>query len=535
MPTRAAPWLLAILGGVLYFEGFIGHGHYTLSWICLAPALVAVRNVSPRRALGIGTLFGFVTHLGGYSWIVHLLMEFAGAPWAVAFLGYVALCAAQGFQLAVFVWLSRLIALRTGRPIGWIAPFVFVAVEAFYPMLFPSYLANSQLPFPLATQILDLGGPLLLGFVMALVSGAVADLLISRLDRRSHSYGLPLTATIAFALTLAYGAWAMPRWTALEAAAPKLRIGIAQSNVGAADNHLRWDESWHRNQRLSRQLATVGAELVVWGEGGYMGWVRTSEKRLPQIPGADAAVLTGISRYNILSSGQREDFNGAALIDKSGDVLGAYDKIDLLAFGEYIPLGETFPLLYKLAGPYGSHFTRGHSVAPITFGRFRVGAFICFEDILPSRVRAIAQGAPHVLVNVTNDSWYGRGAEQEIHLALAAFRSIEQRRWLVRSTNTGISAFVDAEGRIVEQSGRDMEAALVRDVPMLEGGTIYLALGDWVGWLCAGACAVELLRTRRTKREATTLPPSKKQTRSNLGHEPPPHKPPPIDATGNQG
>ena len=504
---RALPFALAALAGVLYFEGFIGHGHYALSWVCLVPALWSIRGVTPRRALGIGAFFGWVTHLGGYPWLVHLLQEFAGLPWAVAALGYALVCAYQGFQLAVFLCLARLVADRTGRPLGLVAPVVFTAVEWLYPLLFPSYLANAQLPFPLVTQVADLGGPLLVGFVIALVNGALYEVLAAAVEKRPLPRALPAAALAVFVATLGYGAWAMRHWEAKEAAAPKLRIGLAQSNVGAADNHLKWDEGWRRNQRLTRLLAQEGAQLVVWSEGGYMGWLPSTVKRLPGFSGAEVAVLAGTSRFDD-RAGRREEFNGSVLVDKDGAVLGGYDKIDLLAFGEYLPLGETFPILYdwqKRVAGFSSHFTRGRSTVPLALGPWRLATFICFEDILTSRVRSIAKGAPHVLVNLTNDSWYGHETEQEIHLGLAAFRSIEERRWMARATNTGISAFVDAEGRIVEQSGLFVEAALLHDVPMLEGGTVYLVLGDWPGPLCALLAGAAVWLAWRRQRVASTL------------------------------
>jgi apolipoprotein N-acyltransferase len=136
-----------------------------------------------------------------------------------------------------------------------------------------------------------------------------------------------------------------------------------------------------------------------------------------------------------------------------------------------------------------SHLSRGTTTAPLRVAGYRFATVICYEDILPDIVRAVmadhGEGRAHALVNLTNDSWYGRGHEQEQHLILASIRSIEHRRWLVRATSTGISAFVDAAGRVVQRIPRDQRGVAVQQVPMLEGSTPYETLGDWPGYLSA--------------------------------------------------
>ena len=139
--------------------------------------------------------------------------------------------------------------------------------------------------------------------------------------------------------------------------------------------------------------------------------------------------------------------------------------------------------------------------------QWRFATFICYEDILPWIVRKTmedrGEGRAHALVNLTNDSWYGAGHEQEQHLQLAALRTIEHRRWLLRATSTGISAFVDASGRVVTRIPADVRGVAVRDVPMLQGTTVYERAGDWPGWTALGLLgfvAARALRRRRKKR-----------------------------------
>jgi apolipoprotein N-acyltransferase len=161
----------------------------------------------------------------------------------------------------------------------------------------------------------------------------------------------------------------------------------------------------------------------------------------------------------------------------------------LVPFGEYIPFGETFPSLYSLV-PTTGRFQPGKNTEPLPFGKHLLSVNICYEDIFPGQIRSLMRGArdrrpPDVMINLTNDSWYGKSTEPIEHLALASFRSIEHRRSLVRSTNTGISAFVDPVGRIVTRSGIWTRETLVDRAPMMQGSPLYALWGDWVGWVCA--------------------------------------------------
>jgi len=144
------------------------------------------------------------------------------------------------------------------------------------------------------------------------------------------------------------------------------------------------------------------------------------------------------------------------------------------------------------------------STRPLRDGGYRYATFICYEDILPWIVRKTMQdhgeGRAHALVNLTNDSWYGAGHEQEQHLQLAALRTIEHRRWLLRATSTGISAFVDASGRVVQSIPKDLRGVSIREVPMLQGTTPYEIVGDWPGWLSLAVLAFIAVREWRKRR-----------------------------------
>ncbi len=194
-------------------------------------------------------------------------------------------------------------------------------------------------------------------------------------------------------------------------------------------------------------------------------------------------------------------YNTATLLDEEGRVKGSYDKTYLLAFGEYIPFADYFPSVYDMI-PAASEFTPGDTITVMPFGDHRIGVMICYEDIIPAFGRKLAKEDPHVIINVTNDAWFGKTAEPYLHLALASFRSVETRKWLLRSTNTGVSAFIDANGRLREASSIYDAEGISYEVAMMTGGpTLYVMIGDVIGYLAVAMLAGLFVMARRREDE----------------------------------
>jgi len=175
-------------------------------------------------------------------------------------------------------------------------------------------------------------------------------------------------------------------------------------------------------------------------------------------------------------------YNSALLVDGMGRVAGRYDKNYPLLFGEYLPFGETFPVLYEWI-PESGGFVAGRDVEVFPFGEHRIGVMICYEDILPGFARKLASRRPNVIVNVTNDAWFGETAEPYLHLTLSVLRSVESRVMLVRSTNTGVSAVIDPVGRLVGQTSLHDAEVLEAELVMMPGGTVYERIGDGFSYL----------------------------------------------------
>lgn len=502
---RAA--LLATLGGVCYFLGFVGFGVWPLEFVTFVPVLFAIRGTRPRRALLIGTLYGLVTNLGPYYWIIHLLHSFADLNLQLSVLGYVLLSLYQGFLLALVVYLVRRAEVDLGLAPVWTLPIVFPALELAYPLLFPSFIGNAFYQVPVLTQFVDITGMLGLTAMICLVNGGLFELAQAIGDRRAPSTLRVAVPAIALLGAIAYGLVRLPEVDAEIARARALQVALVQTNLGAKDKWADVRAFIAKHQRMSEDAlqAHPEIELLVWPESAYNRWLPRTQANVKRevMSGLDRPLIFGTMTYGIEVDGEREIFNTVVATSSTGDVVGRFDKVQLLAFGETIPFADTFPAIKKLVPSMGM-FTRGRTFAPLVVNGVRLLPMICYEDIIPRFVRRMwRRGGPAAaLVNVTNDSWYGDTKEPLIHLALATFRSIETRRALIRATNTGISAIVDPAGRIVARTGQWTEETLVARVPLIESSdsTIYMLVGDAYGWLAVAATVTGLVAARRKRK-----------------------------------
>jgi apolipoprotein N-acyltransferase len=502
---------LCTLGGTLYFLSFLSFDLFPLTWICFVPVLWAIRQATLARALLLGLLFGFVTNAGGFYWIIHLITEFGGQPWIVAVLGLALLCLYQGALVALVILLVRAAEIRLRVAPAWSLPIALVAVEFTYPLLFPSYIGNSQFKFTTLTQIVDVTGVLGLSALIGLLNGAIYELTRAAADRRKVVWTRALVAPTLAALALLYGFVRLPQIDATTAAARTLRIGVVQTNIGSTRKGEAPEAFMREHLTMSHQLVsqTPGIDLLLWPESVYDGYLYKNRPQptLPEFAQLGKPVILGALTIDDVNGDQRaEFFNSVVVMSAEGRMTDTFDKVELLAFGETLPFARVIPAIGQLIGD-GRWFTHGSSYTHLRFGDVKLLPTVCYEDIVPAHVRRIwgYDGPAAAIVNVTNDSWYGDTHEPMIHLALASFRSIETRRSLIRSTNTGISAVIDPAGRVVQRTGQWTRETLVADVPLIETGTstFYVRFGDLIGYLAVLLTAVAiLLAWRRPSRDS---------------------------------
>lgn len=433
-------------------------GHF----LGLIPMLIVVQRerVDWRRAGWFGLAGGVGVGLGGFPWIAEMLVRFAGVPWLVGGLGLLLFSLWMAIPYALFAIALRIGPQRGALSLAWPVA-VFVALQGGWPNLFPYTPLLGFAERPAFMQLAEIAGVPLVEAIIALFAllaarGLMADSL------RGALRDLGIAAVIP-PLLLAYGTWRMGEVDRAAAKAPSVRVGIVQPNVpvGAVSAEIRMARLTEPSARLER----AGAELIVWPEAGAYpyGIIRPFRHDRRLGPGRVLGThrTPTIFGANTRESGARFGYNSVYLLASSGDVIGHYDKINLVPFGESIPLIDPDWVTDRI--PQIAHHERGEAPARFVLEEpldphadragwpLSMGPLICYEDIIPSFVREVAAqpGGISLFVNVTIDAWYGDSAEPWEHLALAQFRSIEHRIPMVRSVSTGVSAVIDHNGRLV--------------------------------------------------------------------------------------
>jgi apolipoprotein N-acyltransferase len=500
----------AVVSGLLYFVAFAGFDIWPLTFVALVPLYLSLFGQSPKRATWLGFLTGLTMNLGGFYWLLNMLKTFSGFPTAICLVFVVIICAYQGSRFALLGWLHGRATSR-GWPAAPVFAAAFVASELVYPLLFPWYYAATIHKLPVLMQAADLGGPILIGLVLVAVNLAIAEPLRARLSKTPLNPRIVGTGVLALLALILYGAVRIPMVRAAAEKAEAVRVGFVQGNMGLMQKREDPSEGLRRHRRLTAELRAKGAELVVWSESSVTFAVPeelgTKGNFFRDRFAASLGVPTIFGAVLFRADEDRERwFNTALATNARGEVTGRYDKQFLLAFGEYLPFGDTFPILYKWS-PHSGRFSKGTSLDPVEVEikgeKHNVTVLICYEDILPSFTnRAVAHADPELLVNITNDAWFGDSTEPWEHLALAKFRAVEHRRFLVRSTNTGVSAIVDPTGGVLVHSGTFVADAQLAEVRWMKSRTVYEALGDAPWYVASLGVAIAAFRRRKPRRVA---------------------------------
>ncbi len=465
-------------------------------WLGLVPLLFVILDEECEHPFRWGWLAGLFANGGGFYWINHLLMRFGHMPAVAALPIYLLLVGYQAITFGLFAWGLRRLRDRLPLPVTLLAPIVMTAMELVVPFLFPWYLAITQAWFRPVIQIADVTGPLGVTFLLVLANAAIYDVAHAALRRQPLPWRRVAAAAGVIALALVYGQVRIHQVEARRAAAEKLKVGVVQANIGITEKFVAGlrEEQLAIHQRLSVDLERRGAQLIVWPESSYPYYFRrgqahdwSDEKRVQQ--GFQTPILFGALTFG---GDAPYPFNTALMMDRDGNVTGSFDKNFLLVFGEYIPFYEHVRWVQKLI-PEASNFARGDGVTTFPLGRYRLGPMICYEDIIPAFGNRLAaeRPSPNLLVNITNDAWFGATSEPWEHFALSVYRAVEHRVDLVRAVNTGVSAFVDATGRVYAtgpavdpELQRDAKpVTLLEETAMLDGGGLYAAIGDLFGGL----------------------------------------------------
>jgi apolipoprotein N-acyltransferase len=515
-------WLLVALSSLLQVLIFPLPGLYVLSWVAFAPLIVALLRARPAGVLEIagsvnlqaakpGQAFlltyisGIVWYAGTCYWIYNTMHEYGGLSTPLALLALFLFCCYLGLYHGLFgLLLSLLVGPgRDNRRALVAAPFLWVAVELARTRVtgFPwNLLGTAQVDNISLSRITTWTGVYGVSFEIMLVNVAVAAAFLVPRRKRSTL----LIASVAAATVLQAGR--LVEAPALPADRAAL---LVQENIPV-------DASWTRDafERTIHELADLSVkdapnssapepspskvDLIVWPESPAPFFANDPMFRDPVSDMARKTrtwVVTGaIGSTPRMQGGKSASqlFNSAALVSPAGDWTARYDKVHLVPFGEYLP----FPSLFAFAGGLTKEvgeFQSGASRAPLDAGSTRLGVFICYESVFPGEVREFADQGAGVLVNLSNDGWYGDSGAYAQHLNQTRMRAIENDRWLLSATNTGVTASIDPYGRTVARLPRKERGGLIAPYALTSVTTFYTRHGDWFAWLCAIISAVALL------------------------------------------
>lgn len=494
---RGAIALAALSGVFCWVASSSWIAGWPLAFVSWAPLFVALHRRTPRQALLLGGARELVAVAIGLGWLPSVIRTFGELPWVVCWAIASLIFAYGAGRGAAMAWLSAR-AEKNGWPRGVGLVLAVSGAEAVYPLLFPWPSAVQVHRAPILMQLAELGGPVLVGIPLSMAGVALAELAWARMDGRRVDRARVLIALAGPAVMALFGAIRVRAVEREIAAAPKVRVAIVQGNLPQSGSTLYRTAAIHRDATL-RLEAEHELDLVVWPETALHGaldpdMLQSTLHRLTAPEGGRARVAAPIVTGVFVQ--RRAALSNSALLFADDAVRGVYDKMHPLAFGEYVPFGETFPALRRWI-PNAGEITAGTKASLLRLGEHVITPLICYEDILGGSTNdAVVEANPDLLVNLTNDAWFGDSSAAAAHLAQATFRAVEHRRYLVHAANSGVSAFVDPTGKVTGETPLLEEATSVATLRWMRSRTVYERLGD-APWWCAAALSLAMALVRR--------------------------------------
>jgi apolipoprotein N-acyltransferase len=507
IPARA--WILSLLSGVLQILVFPIPNLFFLCWIAFLPLLYALlrgrggegelldsegRSLRPFtlwQGFVVAWISGIVWYIGTCYWIYPVMHGYGNLTAPLAGLVMAGYCLIMGMHHGVWGMLIVLLARRSNlgnrRPL-LLAPFLWTALEFFRDRVIGvpwEPLGNAQVDNIPFAQIAQLTGVYGLSFAIMLVNAAFTSGLLLFGRRRKN---LLISATAA-AIALQIGVFA------------RFAPSVSTKQAVLVQQNAPIMNEWTPQQydQLIAELAQLSVQaqpknppgnpgLIVWNESPapfiasdtkFRAWLTTIAKS------ANSYVIAGSIAFaeSKDAQGHPQIFNSAVVVDPQGNVIGRYDKIHLVPFGEYVPFKDLLFFASKLTREVGD-FARGTERKVFDLNGTKVGVVICYESVFPDEVREFAANGAQVFVNISDDGWYGESSAPWQHLQMTRMRAIENHRWILLSTNNGITTSIDPMGRVVTKAPRNIRTTLIAPFSPQSDTTFYSAYGDIFAWIC---------------------------------------------------
>jgi apolipoprotein N-acyltransferase len=498
--------LLALLSGALLIFCF---PRFNLVWfapVALTPLLIAlVRQRNPWRRFALGWACGVVYWCGVCYWVEIVLAVHGDMGKPLAWAMFVLFCVAKALHMGVFALLAGILMRR-----WWAIPAVagwWVTVEVTHGSLGFAWLAlgNAGVDMGLPMRLAPYTGVYGLSFVFVMMSAALAIAILRR-QRRELLWLAPLVL--------------LPLLPAMPAPLPGQEAAVlVQSDISETQE---WTpEILIQTVREQAALTVRGAlqpgvrlpSIVVWPEVPAPYYYEEDKGFREYIDTLARMTQTYVLLGTVAHTPKGAPLNSAQLVSPAGIPLTRYDKVNLVPFGEFVPWPFNF-VADKVSSEVGD-FEAGHRVVVSPVGKHQIGAFICYESVFPGFVRKFVAGGAEALFNLSNDGWFGQSAARPQHLNIVRMRAAENRRWIMRATNDGITAVIDPGGRIRGRIPPNTRAVYCANFNYISEQTVYTRWGDWFAAVCLviatfGAVASALPAGRSAERDgsppAATLP-----------------------------
>lgn len=493
--------ILAVLSGILLTASFPRIGLSWLAWLALVPLLAAINNPGFKQSFKLGLLTGLVHYITLLYWLSYTMGTYGHLP--------LYLCIPILFLFSLY--LSLYIALFSGLTAKLInkpaylfilIPALWVCLEYIRSNLFTGFpwelIAYSQYKSLHIIQVADISGSYGLSFLITLSNTAVFILFLFltkiKWQEKKISFNNVAISTLVFIFVFSgcwyYGKERIKEIDKIASGSEKIRVSVIQGNIKQSE---KWDPAFQlstlkKYKNLSGAVKSDKPDLVVWPETAAPFYFIYDTGLTKFVQDVVSEIKTNFligSPSFIRKTDKIEYFNTAYLLGPDGNITGKYDKSHLVPFGEYVPLKKWLPFVGKIAENVGD-FCSGKKGSTVSLNGNSLGVLICYELIFPYLAREQTKNGAGLLVNITNDAWYGTTSAPYQHFSMAVFRAVENRRTLARAANTGISGFIDPVGRIIDSTNLFEDAAMTKTVPVLTKKTFYTRYGDLFAFACMG-------------------------------------------------
>jgi len=503
-------WFLPLISGLLTTALFPPFDLWPLVVVALVPLFAAVWKQECKAAFRTGWVFGLAYFGFLLWWLAPTISRFgnmtiwAACPIIGLLVCYLALFPAIWAGAAGYVSCRMQSRLTAGLALSMLWG-LLEWVRGWLLSGFPwGSLSYALAPQPLLFQSADIWGPYAISSILVFINFLLWDAVASR----AISIGMGLRPVLNLLLVMiicgAVAYYGVLRYRAVALS----DTGFAQVRVaaiqGALPQEMKWEPGLQRHTVELYSMLTHKAVSMLrprgFGSGGpdmLVVWPETAMPFFFQKGGEltemvketardiDGAILLGTPAFSRNITGSTSYFNRACLIDEQGQSAGCYDKMHLVPFGEYLPWGVLTSWARKFV-PAAGNFTAGPGNAPLTWHNVRIGVLICFESIFPELSRKSAAEGANCLAVITNDSWFGDTGAPWQHAAMAAFRAVEQRRWVIRAANTGISEIISPTGQVVAKSSLFRQDIVTGSIRLRNNLTVYQRFGDMPFLVAAG-------------------------------------------------